>query len=111
MKKYQIFIDGQAGTTGLQIRQRLASHPQIEVVTIDHDKRRDVQAKLELMRSVDVTVLCLPDDAAKETAPRPVKSAAGCWTPAPRTVPPVTGCSAWLNWPRANAKPSPRPPR
>ena len=68
MKKYQIFIDGQAGTTGLQIRQRLASHPQIEVVTIDHDKRRDVQAKLELMRSVDVTVLCLPDDAAKETA-------------------------------------------
>lgn len=68
MKKYQIFIDGQAGTTGLQIRQRLANHPQIEVVTIDHDKRRDVDAKLALMRSVDVTVLCLPDDAAKETA-------------------------------------------
>ncbi|UUD63494.1 N-acetyl-gamma-glutamyl-phosphate reductase [Pseudomonas seleniipraecipitans] len=68
MKKYQIFIDGQAGTTGLQIRQRLANHPQIDVVTIDHDKRRDADAKLALMRSVDVTVLCLPDDAAKETA-------------------------------------------
>ncbi|TBU94769.1 N-acetyl-gamma-glutamyl-phosphate reductase [Phytopseudomonas dryadis] len=76
MKKYQIFIDGQAGTTGLQIRQRLASHPQIEVVTIDHDKRRDQDAKRELMSSVDVTVLCLPDDAARETATQ--ARAAGC---------------------------------
>ena len=70
MKKYQIFIDGQAGTTGLQIRQRLANHPHIEVLTIDHEKRRDADAKRELMRSVDITVLCLPDDAAKETAIR-----------------------------------------
>jgi N-acetyl-gamma-glutamyl-phosphate reductase len=68
MKKYQIFIDGQAGTTGLQIRQRLADHPLIDVLTIEHEKRRDVDAKRKLMRSVDITVLCLPDDAARETA-------------------------------------------
>jgi N-acetyl-gamma-glutamyl-phosphate reductase len=66
MTVFRIFIDGQAGTTGLQIRQRLAVHPHIEVVTIQHDLRRDASARRELMASVDVTVLCLPDDAARE---------------------------------------------
>lgn len=67
-KQYRIFIDGQSGTTGMQIRQRLASHPFIEVVTIDPEQRRDVNAKRSLMEAVDITVLCLPDDAARETA-------------------------------------------
>jgi N-acetyl-gamma-glutamyl-phosphate reductase len=76
MSVYRIFIDGQAGTTGLQIRQRLATHPHIEVVTIEHDLRRDAQARRELMASVDVTVLCLPDDAAREAAQ--LAQAVGC---------------------------------
>ncbi len=76
MSQYRIFIDGQAGTTGMQIRQRLANHPQIQVVTIDHQLRRDPEAKRRLMSEVDVTVLCLPDDAAREAAI--MAESAGC---------------------------------
>jgi N-acetyl-gamma-glutamyl-phosphate reductase len=68
MATHRIFIDGESGTTGLQIRARLKNHPQIDIVSIDPDKRRDSDAKRALMQSVDVTVLCLPDDAAKESA-------------------------------------------
>lgn len=76
MKQHKIFIDGESGTTGLQIRARLRNHPHIEVVSIDHEKRRDIDAKRRLMQSVDVTVLCLPDDAAKESAALAID--AGC---------------------------------
>ena len=76
MKQYKIFIDGESGTTGLQIRSRLKNHPDIEIVSVDYEKRRDIDAKRRLMQSVDVTVLCLPDDAAKESAALAVD--AGC---------------------------------
>ena len=68
MSKSQIFIDGESGTTGLQIRQRLEHHPDIDIVSIDYEKRRDQDEKLKILREVDVCVLCLPDDAAKESA-------------------------------------------
>lgn len=61
----RIFIDGEAGTTGLGIRQRLEALP-VEVLSIDPALRKDPQARRDLMARSDLVVLCLPDDAARE---------------------------------------------
>jgi len=62
---HTIFIDGEAGTTGLEIRERLEARGDLELMLLG-DRRRDVEARREALNSADAVILCLPDDAARE---------------------------------------------
>ena len=64
MKK--IYIDGQAGTTGLRIRERLAERNDVTVLVLPEDKRKDPEARREMLNTADVVFLCLPDAASVE---------------------------------------------
>ena len=77
-----IFIDGEAGTTGIEIRDRLAKVSAVEMRSIDPEKRKEPAARKAMMADADLVVLCLPDDAAKEA----VALAAELGSKAPRIL-------------------------
>jgi N-acetyl-gamma-glutamyl-phosphate reductase len=65
----KVFIDGAAGTTGLEIRERLEGRDDLELVRLSDSQRKDTRARREALNESDLVILCLPDDAAKEAVP------------------------------------------
>ena len=63
---HSVFIDGAAGTTGLEIHERLAGRAEFELLTLPEDRRKDDAARREALNEADFAILCLPDDAARE---------------------------------------------
>jgi len=63
---HSVFIDGEAGTTGLQILERLKGRSEIELIHLGDDRRKDTAARAEALNAADVSILCLPDDASRE---------------------------------------------
>jgi N-acetyl-gamma-glutamyl-phosphate reductase len=92
--KPAVFVDGASGTTGLQIAERLARQNDVAVKNIAEDKRKDAGAKRALMEEVDLVILCLPDDAARET----VKLIDGMGNAAPRVLDASTAYRVAPDW-------------
>jgi N-acetyl-gamma-glutamyl-phosphate reductase len=65
-----VFIDGAAGTTGLEIADRLAGRPEFTLIALDGAQRKDADARAAALNDADVAILCLPDDAAREAVAR-----------------------------------------
>ena len=61
-----VFIDGGHGTTGIEIAERLAGRPELSIIAVPEERRRDAAARREALNAADIVILCLPDDAARE---------------------------------------------
>src|SRR4051794_4562924 len=92
--KPSVFIDGEAGTTGLGIRDRLRALPDVELKSLPADRRRDPAARRDMMAAVDVVILCLPDDAARES----VALADGLGNAAPKILDASTAHRVHPDW-------------
>jgi N-acetyl-gamma-glutamyl-phosphate reductase len=93
-RKPVVFVDGGSGTTGLGIAERLSGQNDVAIATIPDDKRKDPGAKKALMKEVDLVILCLPDDAAKET----VKLIDGMGIAAPKVLDASTAFRVAPDW-------------
>ena len=63
---FNVFIDGDQGTTGLRVRDRLAGREDISLLSLPEEKRKDLEARAAMARRADATILCLPDAASRE---------------------------------------------
>ena len=75
----KVFIDGSAGTTGLRIADRLAARPEIELLSISEEGRKDVNERAKVINSADLAFLCLPDAASREVVPLLRVAVPGCY--------------------------------
>jgi N-acetyl-gamma-glutamyl-phosphate reductase len=89
-----VFIDGESGTTGLGIRERLSGIPQVTLKSLPSDRRRDPAARRAIMSEVDLIVLCLPDDAARDS----VAMAASLGSSAPKVLDASTAHRVAPDW-------------
>ena len=110
--KPKIFIDGEHGTTGLQIRTRMAGRADVELLSIPEAERRNAAIREDLLNSADIAILCLPDDASKESVAM-TASQQQCASSTRRRpfASPRTGPMASPKWTRRRARRSVAPLR